>query len=57
MNKSIVQKINLQLHSDDGDINKYKCANAPNPAFVLCVFQALINGFGLCLFKISFLSI
>lgn len=51
MNKAIVQKINLQLHSDDGDINKYKCANAPNPAFVLCVFQALINGFGLCLFQ------
>ena len=50
MNKAIVQKINLQLHSDDGDINKYKCANAPNPAFVLCVFQVLINGFGLCLF-------
>lgn len=39
MNKAIVQKINLQLHSDDGDINKYKCANAPNPAFVLCLFQ------------------
>lgn len=45
MNKAIVQKINLQLHSDDGGINKYKCANAPNPA-LFCAFS-----------KTSFLSI
>lgn len=38
MNKAIVQKINLQLHSDDGGINKHKCENVPNPGFVFCDF-------------------
>ena len=38
MNKAIVQKINLQLNSDEGDINKHKCENAPNPGFVFCDF-------------------
>lgn len=57
MNKAIVQKINLQLHSDDGDINKYKCANAPNPA-LFCAFSKPSSTDSVCAFsKISFLSI